>query len=76
MLAFNVPFSRFVDIRDVCEMLRLVLGLDFLSPLTFRSGTTIPGDVVIGGFYGLMMLGFSKSVSFNKTQIVVFAQKK
>eukprot|EP00435_Cladocopium_sp_Y103_P050537 s212_g15.t1 len=36
----------------------LVLGLDFLSPLTFRSGTTIPGDVVIGGFYGLMMLGF------------------
>lgn len=32
----------------------LVLGLDFLSPLTFRSGTTIPGDVVIGGFYGLM----------------------
>lgn len=32
----------------------LVLGLDFLSPLTFRSGTTIPGDVVVGGFYGLM----------------------
>lgn len=37
-------------------LLRLVLGLDFLSPLTFRSGTTIPGDVVIAGFYGLMTL--------------------
>ena len=60
VLALKVPFSPFVDLRELFEMLRLVLGLDFLSPLTFRSGTTIPGDVVIGGFYGLMMLGFLK----------------
>jgi len=32
----------------------LVLGLDLLCPLTYRSGTMIPGDVVIGAFFGLM----------------------
>ena len=29
---------------------------DFLGPLTYRSGTLVPGDVVIAGFYGLMTL--------------------
>ncbi|CAK9008105.1 unnamed protein product [Durusdinium trenchii] len=32
----------------------LVLGVDFLGPLTFRSGTTIPGDLVIAALYGLL----------------------
>ncbi|CAE7207415.1 Ermp1 [Symbiodinium pilosum] len=32
----------------------LVLALDLLCPLTFRSGTSVPGDVVIGATFGLM----------------------
>eukprot|EP00439_Symbiodinium_sp_Y106_P079155 s3606_g17.t2 len=32
----------------------LVLGLDLLCPLTYRSGTSIPGDVVVAAFFGLM----------------------
>jgi len=31
----------------------LILCLDLLCPLTMRSGTIVPGDVVIAAFYGL-----------------------
>ncbi|CAE7211494.1 Ermp1, partial [Symbiodinium microadriaticum] len=32
----------------------LVLGLDLLCPLTYRTGAAIPGDVVVAAFFGLM----------------------
>ncbi|CAJ1379307.1 unnamed protein product [Effrenium voratum] len=43
----------------------LVMALDLLCPLTFRSGTSIPADLVVGGAFGLVAgLGLAFSARF------------